>query len=59
MKELQSMQLNSLALQITVAISKTSIGDGWFLTWVNTQAVLGIVRKSISRLAPKPCQGPV
>lgn len=28
MKELESMWLNSLALQITVATSKTSIGDG-------------------------------
>lgn len=56
MKELESMWLNSLALQITVATSKISIGDG---AWPGSTPNLGIVWKSISRLAPKPCREPV
>lgn len=55
MKELESTQLNSLALQITVATSKISVGGG---AWPRSTPKLcfGIVWKSISRLAPKPCQ---
>lgn len=51
MKELESTQLNSLALQITVAIF---IGDsdlGQYPRW--TLALSG------RAFAPKPCQGPV
>lgn len=55
MKELESTQLNSLALQIMVAISKISIGDG---VWPGSipKLYFSTVWKSISRLAPKPCR---
>lgn len=58
MKELESTQLNSLALQITVATSKISIG-GSVLPRSIPKLDFSIVWKSISRFAPKPCQGPV